>query len=61
MLAPAQSQPTKLLDEARRGFRFYRYSLHTEQAYVDWIVRLAHRLAFSSLLSVALISGKRCA
>lgn len=33
------SPPPKLLDEVRKVFRFYHYSVHTERSSVEWIVR----------------------
>lgn len=33
------SQPPKLLDEVRTVLRLHHYSIHTERAYVDWIIR----------------------
>ena len=34
-----RSQQPKLLDEVRKVLRLHHYSIHTERAYVDWIVR----------------------
>src|SRR2546426_7577334 len=41
-----QSQPPKMLDDVRKVLRLYHYSIHTERAYVEWIVRFArfHRM-----------------
>lgn len=33
------SQPPKLLDDVRRVLRLHHYSIHTERAYLGWIVR----------------------
>lgn len=33
------SFPPKLLDEVRNVLRIHHYSIHTERAYVEWIVR----------------------
>jgi hypothetical protein len=33
------SRPRKLLDQVRQKLRTHRYSVRTEQAYVDWIKR----------------------
>jgi integron integrase len=34
-----RSQQPKLLDDVRRVLRLHHYSIHTERAYVEWIVR----------------------
>src|SRR5262245_33616949 len=34
-----RSQQPKLLDDVRRVIRLHHYSIHTERAYVEWIVR----------------------
>jgi site-specific recombinase XerD len=34
-----RSQPPKLLDDVHQMLRLHHYSIHTERAYVDWIVR----------------------
>jgi hypothetical protein len=33
-----RSQQAKLLDEVRNVLRLHHYSIHTERAYVEWIV-----------------------
>ena len=38
-LAPGGSPGPKLLDRVRRHLRIKRYSIRTEQAYLDWIRR----------------------
>ena len=42
MPAPNKSQQLKLLDEVRQYLRLHHYSIHTERAYADWIVRFVH-------------------
>lgn len=39
MPASTRSQQPKLLDEVRQVLRLHHYSIHTERAYLDWIVR----------------------
>ncbi len=39
MPAPMRSQPPKLLQEIRTVLRLRHYSIHTERAYVEWVVR----------------------
>jgi integron integrase len=41
-----RSQQPKLLDQVRQVLRLHRYSIHTERAYLDWIVRYVrfHRM-----------------
>src|SRR5258705_8874343 len=39
MSDPTRSQPPKLLQEIRTVLRLHHYSIHTERAYVEWIVR----------------------
>ena len=36
-----KSQQPKLLEQVRQVLRLHHYSIHTEQSYVDWIVRFA--------------------
>lgn len=33
---------TKLLDEVQQVLRPHHYSIHTDRAYVDWVVQFAH-------------------
>jgi len=39
MADPKHSPQPKLLDDVRRVLRLHHYSIHTERAYVEWIVR----------------------
>jgi integron integrase len=39
MPEPTRSQPPKLLQEIRTVLRLHHYSIHTERAYVEWVVR----------------------
>jgi integron integrase len=43
---PTRSQPPKLLQEIRAVLRLHHYSIHTERAYVEWVVRFIrfHRM-----------------
>jgi hypothetical protein len=43
---PTRSQPPKLLQEIRAMLRLHHYSIHTERAYVGWVVRFIrfHRM-----------------
>lgn len=36
---PQEAKQPKLLDEVRQYLRLHHYSIHTERAYVDWILR----------------------
>jgi integron integrase len=46
MLAHTRSQPPKLLQEIRTVLRLHHYSIHTERAYVEWVIRFIrfHRM-----------------
>jgi integron integrase len=46
MPAPTPSQPPTLLQESRTVLRLHHYSIHTERAYVEWVVRFIrfHRM-----------------
>ena len=46
MLAPTRSQPPKLLQEIRTVLRLHHYAIHTERAYVEWVIRFIrfHRM-----------------
>src|SRR5919106_744911 len=39
MPGSTSGQPPKLLDQVRQVLRLHHYSIHTERAYLDWIVR----------------------
>jgi site-specific recombinase XerD len=39
MPGSTSSQPPKLLDQVRQVLRLHHYSIHTERAYLEWIVR----------------------
>lgn len=43
-----RSQQPKLLDEARKVLRLHHYSIHTERAYVNWIIRFVRFHAMRS-------------
>src|SRR5918996_3657593 len=47
---PTRSQPPKLLQEIRTVLRLHHYSIHTERAYVEWVVRF---IRFHSMRSRA--------
>jgi integrase-like protein len=40
--------PPKLLDDVRKVLRLHHYSLHTERAYIEWIVRFVRFHAMRS-------------
>jgi len=42
MPVPGKNQQHKLFDEVRQVLHLHLYSIHTERAYVDWAVQLAH-------------------
>ena len=46
MPGSTRSQPPKLLDQVRQVLRLHHYSIHTERAYLEWIVRYVrfHRM-----------------
>jgi integron integrase len=46
MPGSTSSQPPKLLDQVRQVLRLHHYSIHTERAYLEWIVRFIrfHRM-----------------
>jgi integron integrase len=46
MPGSTSSQPPKLLDQVRQVLRLHHYSIHTERAYLEWIVRYVrfHRM-----------------
>src|SRR5919106_6119546 len=46
MPGSTSGQPPKLLDQVRQVLRLHHYSIHTERAYLDWIVRYVrfHRM-----------------
>ena len=52
--APARSQP-RLLDQVRDVIRWLRFSIRTEQGYVDWIRRFILYLIKAGLLRVRFI------
>jgi integron integrase len=39
MSGPKEDQQPRILDEVRRVLRVHHYSIHTEQSYIEWIVR----------------------
>src|SRR5713101_5828497 len=45
---PTRSQPPKLLQEIRTVLRLRHYSIHTERAYVEWVVRFVRFHAMRS-------------
>jgi hypothetical protein len=56
---PKRSQPPKLLQEIRTVLRLHHYSIHTERAYVEWVVRFIrfHRMRSRPDLFPALQQG----
>jgi integron integrase len=56
---PNSSQPPKLLDQVRDALRVRHYSIRTEQAYIDWIIRfiLFHNKRHPSQMGVAEIEA----
>ncbi len=45
-----ESQQPKLLDQAREVLRLHHYSIHTERAYLEWIVRYLRFHSINSLI-----------